>query len=73
MAGDWHFAHLAKFALGGAGLIFTEASAVHANGRITYGDLGIWSDAHVAPLRRITEFLRAHGAVPGDAIGARRA
>lgn len=64
MANDWHFAHLARFALGGAGLVFAEATAVAKNGRITHGDLGIWSDAHVGPLQRITAFLKAHGAVP---------
>ena len=64
MANDWHFAHLARFALGGAGLVFTEAAAVERNGRITYGDLGIWSDAHIAPLARITAFLKSQGAVP---------
>ncbi len=64
MAGDWHFAHLARFALGGAGLVFAEATAVECNGRITHGDLGIWSDAHVEPLKRIATFLKAHGAVP---------
>lgn len=63
-ANDWHFVHLGKFALGGAGLVFTEASAVEARGRITHGDLGIWSDEHIPPLKRITEFLKAHGAVP---------
>jgi 2,4-dienoyl-CoA reductase-like NADH-dependent reductase (Old Yellow Enzyme family) len=64
LTNDWHFAHLAKFAMGGASLIFTEAAAVVPNGRITHGDLGIWSDEHVAPLRRITDFLKAYGAVP---------
>jgi 2,4-dienoyl-CoA reductase-like NADH-dependent reductase (Old Yellow Enzyme family) len=64
MAGDWHFAHLARFGIGGAGLVFTEAAAVERNGRITYGDLGIWSDAHIAPLARIAAFLKSQGAVP---------
>ena len=64
LASDWHFAHLAKFAIGGAGLVFAEAAAVEANGRITYGDLGIWSDAHIAPLKRITDFVKAQGCVP---------
>lgn len=64
MANDWHFAHLARFALGGAGLVFAEATAVQQEGRITHGDLGIWSDAHVEPLKRITAFLKAHNAVP---------
>jgi 2,4-dienoyl-CoA reductase-like NADH-dependent reductase (Old Yellow Enzyme family) len=64
MANDWHFAHLAQFAIGGAGLVFTEAAAIERNGRITHGDLGIWSDLHIAPLARITAFLKANGAVP---------
>jgi 2,4-dienoyl-CoA reductase-like NADH-dependent reductase (Old Yellow Enzyme family) len=64
MANDWHFAHLAKFAIGGAALVFTEATAIERNGRITHGDLGIWSDVHVEPLRRIVAFLKANGAVP---------
>jgi 2,4-dienoyl-CoA reductase-like NADH-dependent reductase (Old Yellow Enzyme family) len=69
MASDWHFAHLAQFALGGAGLVFTEAAAIERNGRITHGDLGIWSDLHVAPLARITAFLKANGAVPAIQLG----
>ncbi len=64
MANDWHFAHLAKFATGGAGLVFTEAAAIERNGRITHGDIGIWSDLHIAPLERITAFLKSQGAVP---------
>jgi 2,4-dienoyl-CoA reductase-like NADH-dependent reductase (Old Yellow Enzyme family) len=64
MANDWHFAHLARFALGGAGLVFAEATAVQREGRITHGDLGIWSDAQVEPLQRITSFLKAHDTVP---------
>jgi 2,4-dienoyl-CoA reductase-like NADH-dependent reductase (Old Yellow Enzyme family) len=63
-ANDWHFAHLAKFAIGRAGLIFTEASAVEADGRITHGDLGIWCDDHIAPLQRITAFVKSQGAIP---------
>jgi len=68
LAGDWHFAHLAKFAIGGAGIVFTEAAAVEANGRITHGDLGIWSDAHIAPLKRITDFIKSQGSVPAIQI-----
>ena len=64
MANDWHFAHLARFAIGGAGTVFVEATAVERNGRITHGDVGIWSNAHVEPLKRITAFLRAEGCVP---------
>src|ERR1700683_5543448 len=64
LADDWHFVHLSSRAVGGAGVVFTEAAAVSPEGRITPGDLGIWSDAHIVPLARITEFLRAHGSVP---------
>ncbi len=69
MANDWHFAHLARFAMGGAGLVFTEATAVQRDGRITHGDLGIWSDAHVEPLRRIAAFLKSQGSVPAMQLG----
>ncbi|MCW5882051.1 MAG: NADH:flavin oxidoreductase/NADH oxidase, partial [Anaerolineae bacterium] len=64
MANDWHFAHLAQFAIGRAGLVFTEAAAVDRDGRITHGDLGVWSDLHVAPLARITAFIKSQGSVP---------
>ncbi|HVY05341.1 MAG TPA: NADH:flavin oxidoreductase/NADH oxidase [Burkholderiales bacterium] len=63
-ADDWHFVHLGKMATGGAGLIFTEAAAIEPEGRITHGDLGIWSDDHIAPLKRITDFIKANGSVP---------
>lgn len=65
MANDWHFAQLARFALGGAGMIFIEATAVTPQGRITLGDLGLWDDAHVTPLRRIVDFLTSQGVVTG--------
>ncbi|MFJ4754345.1 NADH:flavin oxidoreductase/NADH oxidase [Streptomyces sp. NPDC088763] len=64
-AGDWHFAHYAARATGGTGLILVEATAVHPDGRITPYDLGIWNDRQVAALRRITDFLRTQGTVPG--------
>lgn len=64
LATDWHFQHLTKFAVGGAGTVMTEALFVDPVGRNTYGDLGIWSDDHVPPLRRIAEFLRERGCVP---------
>ncbi|MBV8914056.1 MAG: NADH:flavin oxidoreductase/NADH oxidase [Acetobacteraceae bacterium] len=63
-ATDWHFQHLAKYAVGGAGTVMTEALIVDPIGRNTYGDCGIWSDEHVPPLRRIADFLREQGAVP---------
>lgn len=61
---DWHLVHLGKFAQGGAGIVFVEATAVEARGRITHGDTGIWSDDHVPGLRRIAEFVRSQGALP---------
>lgn len=64
-ANDWHFAHYAARATGGTGLILVEATAVHPDGRITPYDLGIWNDRQVEALRRITDFLRTQGTVPG--------
>jgi 2,4-dienoyl-CoA reductase-like NADH-dependent reductase (Old Yellow Enzyme family) len=61
---DWHLVHLGKFAQGGAGIVFVEATAVEARGRITHGDTGIWDDAHVAGLARIADFVRSQGALP---------
>ncbi len=61
---DWHLVHLGKFAQGGAGIVFVEATAVERRGRITHGDTGIWDDAHVAGLQRIAAFLKSQGAVP---------
>ncbi|GLY77520.1 NADH:flavin oxidoreductase/NADH oxidase [Actinoallomurus iriomotensis] len=65
VAGDWHLAHLAARAVGGAGLIFTEAAAVNPEGRISPADLGLWNDRQQRGLARITGFLREHGSVPG--------
>ena len=65
LVNDWHFAHLAKFAIGGFGALFTEACAVEANGRITHGDLGIWSDAHAKALEPIVKFVKSQGCAPG--------
>ncbi|MBT9392948.1 NADH:flavin oxidoreductase/NADH oxidase [Hymenobacter sp. NST-14] len=62
---DWHLVHLGSRAVGGAGLILLEATAVAPEGRITPDDLGIWQDEHVAGLRRITEFLKSQNCVPG--------
>ena len=64
-ANDWHLVHLGSRAVGGAGLIFAEATAVSPEGRITLDDLGIWKDEHIEFLKRITKFLEEHGAVPG--------
>ncbi len=62
---DWHLAHLVSRAVGGAALTIAEASAVTAEGRISPGDLGIWSEAHVAPHARLTAAIAAVGSVPG--------
>ncbi|MBW7883849.1 MAG: NADH:flavin oxidoreductase/NADH oxidase [Caldilineaceae bacterium] len=64
-ANQWHLVHLGTRAVGGAGLIISEATAVQPHGRISPHDLGIWKDEHVPALREITRFLVEHGAVPG--------
>lgn len=64
-ASDWHLVHLGSRAVGGAALVMTESTAVEAEGRISINDLGLWKDEHVPGLRRITEFVRGEGAVPG--------
>jgi len=61
---DWHLVHLGKFAQGGAGIVFVEATAVERRGRITHGDTGIWDDAHIPGLSRIAQFVRSQGAIP---------
>lgn len=63
-ATDWHLVHLGSRAIGGAGLIIMEATAVEPQGRISPNDAGIWSDKHIEPLQRATSFMKAHGAVP---------
>jgi 2,4-dienoyl-CoA reductase-like NADH-dependent reductase (Old Yellow Enzyme family) len=65
LASDWHLVHLGSRAVGGAGLVIMEASAVEARGRISPGDNGIWKDEHIGPLARIARFLREQGAVAG--------
>jgi len=64
-ANDWHFVHLGSRAVGGAGLVFTEAAAVSPEGRITPQDLGFWKDEHIPAWRRIVEFLHGQGARAG--------
>ncbi|MBC7781641.1 MAG: NADH:flavin oxidoreductase/NADH oxidase [Proteobacteria bacterium] len=66
---DWHLVHLGKFALGGAGIVFTEETAVEARGRKTHACAGIYDDRHHPVYRRITDFLRAHGSVPAIQLG----
>jgi len=65
LVGDYHLVHLGRFALGGFGLVIVEATAVTADGRISHGDVGLWSAAHVPGLARIAEFLHAQGALAG--------
>jgi 2,4-dienoyl-CoA reductase-like NADH-dependent reductase (Old Yellow Enzyme family) len=64
-ATDWHLVHLGSRASGGASLVFTEATAVTADGRISPQDLGIWDDAHIEGLQRITAFLHSQGSAAG--------
>jgi 2,4-dienoyl-CoA reductase-like NADH-dependent reductase (Old Yellow Enzyme family) len=65
VAGDWHLVHLGRFALGGAALVFVEATGVEARGRISPGDMGIWNDDQARALARIADFLKANGAAAG--------
>ncbi len=61
---DWHQIHYGKFAVGGAGIVMIEATAVESRGRISYGDLGIWQDTQMAGHARLTELIRGGGAIP---------
>ena len=67
-ATDWHLIHLGSRAVGGASIVFTEASAVTADGRISPQDLGIWKDDHIEFLARIARFVREQGAIPGTQL-----
>lgn len=62
---DWHIVHLGSRAAGGAGLVFTEATGVLPEGRITPGDLGLWDDGQIEAHHRLTDAIRAFGAIPG--------
>ena len=64
-ADDFHLVHLGRFALGGAGLVFIEATAVTEQGRITAGCNGLWHDAQIPQLKRITDFLHRFGSAAG--------
>jgi 2,4-dienoyl-CoA reductase-like NADH-dependent reductase (Old Yellow Enzyme family) len=64
VATDWHMVHLGQYALGGAGVVFAEATAVEERGRITHGDLGLWRDDQIGALRGVAAFIRSNGAVP---------
>src|SRR3954466_12153320 len=67
-ANDWHLVHLGSRAVGGAALVITEAAAVSPEGRISPGDLGIWSDEHIPFLKRITTFIEEQGSIAGMQI-----
>lgn len=69
LANDWHLAHYGRFALGGAGLVMVEVTAVSPEGMGTYGDLGLWSDAQEVALARVAEVISACGAVPAIQLG----
>lgn len=64
-ANHWHFVHYSSRAVGGCGVIMQEATAVSPEGRISYGDLGIWKDEHIDNLRKIASFVEQYGAIPG--------
>lgn len=68
-ASDWHLVQYGRFAVGGAGMVIVEDSAVSPDGRITFGDLGIWDDAHIPGLARISSFLREQGAASCIQLG----
>jgi 2,4-dienoyl-CoA reductase-like NADH-dependent reductase (Old Yellow Enzyme family) len=68
-ANDWHCIHLARFALGGAGLVFVGSTAVERRGRNTHGDLGLWDDAQIEPLARVRELIHLGGAKAGIQLG----
>jgi 2,4-dienoyl-CoA reductase-like NADH-dependent reductase (Old Yellow Enzyme family) len=65
VANDWHLVHLGRFAIGGAALVFVEATGVEARGRISPGDMGLWNDEQARALARIADFLKANGAAAG--------
>ena len=57
MANDWHLVHLGSRAMGGAGLVMMEATAVSPEGRISPWDMGLWKDKHIEPMKKITNFI----------------
>ena len=66
---DYHLVHLGQFAMGGAGLVFCEETAIEYRGKKSYHCAGIYDDKHVAQYRRINDFVRTHGAVPAIQLG----
>lgn len=65
LASDWHLVHYGSRAIGGCGAVIVEATAVSADGRISYADLGLWNDAQIEPLSRVASFVEKYGAVAG--------
>src|SRR5882757_347271 len=66
---DWHLVHLGKFAIGGGGLVFMESTKVDFGGLTTPNDCGLWKDDFIPGLRRITSFVKSHGAAAGIQLG----
>ncbi|MBD3678808.1 MAG: NADH:flavin oxidoreductase/NADH oxidase [Rhodobacteraceae bacterium] len=66
---DWHLVNLGRFAIGGAGIVFTEASAVQKGGRITHGCPGIWTDSQIPGHARVAQFALRNGAIPAIQLG----
>jgi 2,4-dienoyl-CoA reductase-like NADH-dependent reductase (Old Yellow Enzyme family) len=66
---DWHLVHLGRFAIGGAGIVFTEATAVQKRGRITHGCPGLWTDSQIVGHSKITQFALRNGAIPAIQLG----
>lgn len=66
---DWHLVHLGRFATGGAGIVFTESTAVQKSGRITHGCSGLWTDSQIPGHARVAQFALRHGAIPAIQLG----
>ncbi len=66
---DWHLVHLGRFATGGAGIVFTEATAVQKNGRITHGCPGLWTDSQIPGHAKVAQFALRNGAIPAIQLG----
>lgn len=66
---DWHLVNLGRFAMGGAGIVFTEATAVQKSGRITHGCPGLWTDSQIVGHARVAQFALTHGAIPAIQLG----
>lgn len=73
LAGDWHLVHLGSRAVGGAAVVFTEATAVTPEGRISPQDLGLWDDQHIDGLARCVRFIHAQGRSAGIQLATRDA